>query len=224
MTSHRARTVRAPRGRERSCRGWTQEAALRMLMNNLDPEVAEKPEDLVVYGGRERPPATGRPSMPSWRTLKELERRRDPPDPVGQARGGLPDFSPRSAGPHRQREPGGSMGHLGALPRAGAEGSDDVRPDDRRLMDLYRHAGDPPGHLRDLRRHGEEALRGLSEGTVDPDRRSRGDGRSPASRGHLQRRVRFSSWKWIPREFSGVWTPGTATGRPSTWTRRCGGS
>jgi urocanate hydratase len=47
-----ARTVRAPRGAELSCKGWPQEAALRMLMNNLDPEVAERPDDLVVYGGR----------------------------------------------------------------------------------------------------------------------------------------------------------------------------
>ena len=43
--------VRAPRGAKRSCKGWPQEAALRMLMNNLDPEVAERPQDLVVYGG-----------------------------------------------------------------------------------------------------------------------------------------------------------------------------
>ncbi len=43
--------MRAPRGAQKSCKGWTQEAALRMLMNNLDPEVAERPEDLVVYGG-----------------------------------------------------------------------------------------------------------------------------------------------------------------------------
>jgi urocanate hydratase len=42
---------RAPRGLEISCKGWQQEAALRMLLNNLDPEVAEKPEELVVYGG-----------------------------------------------------------------------------------------------------------------------------------------------------------------------------
>jgi urocanate hydratase len=42
---------RAPRGTQLSCKGWPQEAALRMLLNNLDPEVAEKPEDLVVYGG-----------------------------------------------------------------------------------------------------------------------------------------------------------------------------
>ena len=47
-----ARTVRARRGTALECRGWVQEAALRMLMNNLDPDVAERPEDLVVYGGR----------------------------------------------------------------------------------------------------------------------------------------------------------------------------
>jgi len=48
------RQVRAPREAEISCRGWPQEAALRMLMNNLDPEVAENPDELVVYGGRGR--------------------------------------------------------------------------------------------------------------------------------------------------------------------------
>ncbi|HEX2375835.1 MAG TPA: urocanate hydratase, partial [Actinomycetota bacterium] len=49
-----ARVVHAPRGAELSCRGWQQEAALRMLCNNLDPEVAERPDDLVVYGGTGR--------------------------------------------------------------------------------------------------------------------------------------------------------------------------
>jgi urocanate hydratase len=65
-------TVRAPRGTELSCRGWPQEAAMRMLMNNLDPEVAENPDELVVYGG------TGRAAR-SWaaydaivRTLRTL--------------------------------------------------------------------------------------------------------------------------------------------------------
>jgi urocanate hydratase len=63
--------VRAPRGTQLSCKGWPQEAAKRMLMNNLDPEVAERPEDLVVYGG------TGRAAR-SWNDfhviVKELER------------------------------------------------------------------------------------------------------------------------------------------------------
>src|SRR5881392_2454512 len=48
------RTIRAPRGSDISCAGWPQEAALRMLMNNLDRDVAERPEDLVVYGGTGR--------------------------------------------------------------------------------------------------------------------------------------------------------------------------
>jgi len=49
-----ARPVRAPRGTGLSCRGWPQEAAMRMLMNNLDAEVAEHPDQLVVYGGSGR--------------------------------------------------------------------------------------------------------------------------------------------------------------------------
>ena len=53
MSTHTssARTVRAPRGTKLTCKGWPQEAAYRMIQNNLDPEVAERPEDLVVYGG-----------------------------------------------------------------------------------------------------------------------------------------------------------------------------
>ena len=46
-----ARVVRAPRGTKLTCKAWPQEAAYRMIQNNLDPEVAERPEDLVVYGG-----------------------------------------------------------------------------------------------------------------------------------------------------------------------------
>ena len=60
-----ARPVHAPRGPELSCRGWPQEAALRMLMNNLDPEVAERPDDLVVYGG------TGRAAR-SWEAFDAI--------------------------------------------------------------------------------------------------------------------------------------------------------
>ena len=65
MTETGVRTVRAPRGSDRSCRGWLQEAALRMLMNNLDPEVAERPDDLVVYGG------TGRAAR-SWEAFDAM--------------------------------------------------------------------------------------------------------------------------------------------------------
>ncbi len=50
-TTAHPRTVRAPTGTTLSCKGWHQEAALRMLMNNLDPDVAEDPDRLIVYGG-----------------------------------------------------------------------------------------------------------------------------------------------------------------------------
>ncbi len=59
--------IRAARGTERTCKGWVQEAALRMLMNNLDPEVAERPQDLVVYGG------TGKAAR-SWEAYEVLVR------------------------------------------------------------------------------------------------------------------------------------------------------
>jgi urocanate hydratase len=61
------RVVRAPRGSEMSCKGWQQEAALRMLMNNLDPDVAENPDKLIVYGG------TGRAAR-SWEAFDAIVR------------------------------------------------------------------------------------------------------------------------------------------------------
>src|SRR5213596_3431014 len=54
MTTTAIPEIRAPRGSELSCKGWPQEAALRMLMNNLDPDVAEAPDELIVYGGTGR--------------------------------------------------------------------------------------------------------------------------------------------------------------------------
>src|SRR5207342_857363 len=67
IASVSAREIRSPRGTELSCRSWPQEAAMRMLMNNLDPDVAERPEDLVVYGG------TGRAAR-SWEAYDAIVR------------------------------------------------------------------------------------------------------------------------------------------------------
>ena len=65
--------IRAPRGSELRCKGWQQEAALRMLHNNLDPDVAEKPEQLIVYGGTGRA-ARDWPSFHAMvRALESLE-------------------------------------------------------------------------------------------------------------------------------------------------------
>lgn len=68
-----ARVIRAKRGTELDCKGWQQEAALRMLMNNLDSEVAEKPEELVVYGGSGKAARNWESFDAIVRELKELE-------------------------------------------------------------------------------------------------------------------------------------------------------
>lgn len=67
------REIHAPRGSQLSCKGWHQEAALRMLMNNLDPEVAEKPEELVVYGGSGKAARNWEAFDAIVASLKELE-------------------------------------------------------------------------------------------------------------------------------------------------------
>src|SRR2546421_8100137 len=67
------RTIRAPRGASLTCKGWPQEAALRMLHNNLDPDVAERPEDLVVYGGSGKAARTWPAFHAIVRALRTLE-------------------------------------------------------------------------------------------------------------------------------------------------------
>src|ERR1700738_5278580 len=79
LTGHRqsketaVETVRAPRGSTLTAQGWPQEAALRMLMNNLDPEVAERPQDLVVYGGSGRAARSWEAYDAIVRTLRRLK-------------------------------------------------------------------------------------------------------------------------------------------------------
>jgi urocanate hydratase len=68
-----ARTIRAPRGKTITCKGWQQEAALRMLMNNLDPDVAEKPDELIVYGGSGKAARSWADFDRIMAALKELE-------------------------------------------------------------------------------------------------------------------------------------------------------
>src|SRR4030067_1309676 len=67
------RVVRAPRGTDRTCKSWLTEAAYRMIQNNLDPEVAERPEELVVYGGRGQAARNWESFDAILDTLKELE-------------------------------------------------------------------------------------------------------------------------------------------------------
>ena len=71
--SRPARNISAPRGATITCKGWPQEAALRMLMNNLDPDVAERPDDLVVYGGSGRAARSWEAFDAIVETLRRLE-------------------------------------------------------------------------------------------------------------------------------------------------------
>src|SRR5437773_3349397 len=68
-----ARNIRAPRGATLNCKGWHQEAALRCLMNNLDSEVAEKPDELIVYGGAGKAARNWESFDAIVRSLQELE-------------------------------------------------------------------------------------------------------------------------------------------------------
>src|SRR3954447_12358741 len=65
--------IKAPRGNQLSCKGWSQEAAMRMLMNNLDEEVGERPRDLVVYGGTGKAARNWESYGAIIRSLRDLE-------------------------------------------------------------------------------------------------------------------------------------------------------
>ena len=181
-------------GSERSCKGWAQEAALRMLMNNLDPEVAERPQDLVVYGG------TGRAAR-SWEafdaivaSLRGLEDDETLLVQSGKPVAVLPHPRVGAPGADRQLQPRARLGDLGRVPAPRGARPDDVRPDDRRVVDLHRHPGDPPGHLRVLLRHRRAPLRRHPGRHGHGHGRARGHGRRPAAgrdderrRGHRRR-------------------------------------
>ena len=191
-----------------------------MLMNNLDPDVAERPDDLVVYGG------TGRAAR-SWdafdaivRELRALGRRRDAARPVGQARRRLPHPRVVAAGADRELEPGRRMGELGRVPPARGARADDVRADDRGLVDLHRQPGDRPGHLRVLRRDRPAALRRLARGDDHADRRPRRHGRRAAARGDHERRGRALRRGRPRADPTAGSRPATSTSRPTTSTTR----
>ena len=188
MTLAHSAPITAPTGTTLSCKGWHQEAALRMLMNNLDPAVAERPEDLIVYGG-------GGKAARNWDVLRAHRRdpapareRRDPAGPERQAGRRVPHPRRGAAGADRERPPGAPLGHLGRVPAARGAGAHHVRADDRRVLDLHRHPGDPAGHLRDVRRVRAPALRRHAGGTAGGDRRPGRHGRRPAARRDDERR------------------------------------
>ena len=161
-----------------------------MLMNNLDPDVAERPDDLVVYGG------TGRAAR-SWDAfdaiVRELRALADDETllvqsgkPVGVFR--THEWSPRVLIANSNLV--GEWATWDEFRRLEAARADDVRADDRRLVDLHRQPGDRPGHLRVLRGDRPPALRRLARGDDHAHRRARRDGRRPAAGGDDERRRR----------------------------------
>ena len=142
---HEPRPVRAPRGPELTTLGWQQEGALRMLMNNLDPDVAEHPDSLVVYGG------TGRAAR-SWAafdamvaTLKTLKNDEtmlvQSGKPVGVFR--TNEWAPRVLIANSNLV--GDWANWEEFRRLEDLGLTMYGPDDRRLLDLHRHPGNPAG-------------------------------------------------------------------------------
>ena len=118
----------------------------------------------------------------------DARRRRDAADPVRQARRRAADPRVGAARAAGQLEPGRRLGDVGRIPPPGGARTDDVRPDDRGLVDLHRHAGHPPGDLRDVRGDRRQAPQRLAGGHDHADRRARRDGRRAAARRHDGRR------------------------------------
>ena len=177
-----ARNIRAPRGTQLTAKSWLTEAPLRMLMNNLDPEVAEKPHELVVYGGIGRAARDWESFDRIVAALTALEADETLLRAVGQAGRRVPHPSRRAARADRELEPRAALGDAGPFQRARSQGPDDVRPDDRGLVDLHRLAGHRAGHLRDLRRDRAAPLRRQPRRPLDPHRRPRRHGRRAAAR------------------------------------------
>ena len=194
---------------------------MRMLMNNLDPDVAERPQDLVVYGG------TGRAAR-SWECyhaiVNSLRNRWTTTRRCWCSRANQSAFSDarvRAARAHLQLQPGGPLVELGEVQRVGEAGPHHVRPDDRRLVDLHRLAGNHPGHLRDIFCCGRKTSRRRSRRQADRLRRhGRHERRAAAGRDH--------DWRCFPRHRGRSRAHQEAAARPAiatSWstrsTKRC---
>ena len=177
------RVIRAPRGTARTAKSWLTEAALRMIQNNLDPEVAENPKELVVYGGIGRAARNWECFDAIVAALRALEDDESLLIQSGKPVGVFKTHRRCAARADRELESRAEVGDVGSLQRARPQGPHDVRPDDGGLVDLHRQPGHRAGDLRDVRRGRSPALRRAARRQVDPDRRSRRHGRRAAARG-----------------------------------------
>ena len=135
-----SRVIQAPTGSSLTCKSWLTEAPLRMLMNNLDPDVAEIPGELVVYGGIGRAARNWECYDKIVETLQRLEN-----DQTLLVQSGKPSaffrLTKTRPASDRQQQPRSQLGQLGAFPRTRQGWLDDVRPDDSRFVDLHRQSG-----------------------------------------------------------------------------------
>ena len=142
-----ARVVRAPHGTALSAKSWLTEAPLRMLMNNLDPDVAEKPHELVVYGGIGRAARDWESFDRIVAALRALEA-----DETLCVQSGKPVgvFRTHADAPRVLIANSNLVPHwatLRSFQRARSQGPHDVWPDDGGLVDLYRLARHRAGHV-----------------------------------------------------------------------------
>ncbi len=138
--------IRAPRGNSLSAKSWLTEAPLRMLMNNLDPDVAENPHELVVYGGIGRAARNWQCYDQIIESLKQLEN-----DETLLVQSGKPVgvFKTHANAPRVLIANSNLVPHyqLGAFQRTGCQRFGDVWANDRRKLDLYRQPRDCPRYL-----------------------------------------------------------------------------
>ena len=175
------RIIRAPHGAERSCQSWQTEAALRMLMNNLDPAVAENPQELVVYGGIGRAARDWEcfdQIVASLRLLKDDETLLiQSGKPVGVFR--THENAPRVLLANSNLVPKwATWEHFHALDKAGLMMYGQMTAG---VVDLHRQPGHRPGHLRNLRRGRAPALWRQPRRPLDPHRRAWRHGRRAAA-------------------------------------------
>ena len=218
------RVVRAARGTQLTAQGWPQEAALRMLCNNLDPEVAERPDDLVVYGGNGRAARSWAAFDAIVRTLQPSEKRRDDDRAERQARRGLEDARARAARADRQLEP---RPEVGGLERSSANSK-------RKASTMYGQMtagswiyigtqGIVQGTYETFAELARQHFGGSLEGRVSSDGGRRRHGRRAAARDHDERRR--SALRRRRRSRASRTPPRFALSRPSSPTRarrRCG--
>ena len=184
-----------------------------MLMNNLDPDVAERPgRARRLWRNRPRRALVGGVRRPRPHAAN-ARRRRDDARAVREAGGRVPHARVGAAGADRELQPRRRVGDLGRVPPARGARADDVRPDDGGLVDLHRQPGDPAGHLRVLRGDRPAALRRLAGRDHHADRRPRRHGRRPAARGDDERGRRAAAWRSTA-------IASAAGSRPATSTRR----